>query len=100
MINWGPSGWKFLHAISFAYPIHEASQITKIKYLTFFKLLKYVLPCATCRRGYTQDSWDLSIKVLKNRDTLSRWLVDVHNRVNIRLGKRVRSYDDIKKIYL
>ncbi len=98
-MNWGPSAWKFLHAITFAYPVNEPSQITKIKYLTFFKLLKYVLPCATCRRGYTQDASDLSIRVLKNRDTLSRWLVEVHNRVNKRLNKRIRNYDDIKKIY-
>jgi hypothetical protein len=98
-MNWGPSAWKFLHAVTFAYP-NDPGHNTKVKYLTFFKLLKYVLPCATCRRGYTHDASDLSLDKLKSRDTLSRWLVDVHNRVNVRLGKRVKLYEDIKKLYL
>jgi hypothetical protein len=98
-MNWGPHAWKFLHAVSFAYP-DNPSHMTKLKFLTFFKILRYVLPCATCRRGYTHESQDLSIKVLQNKDTLSRWLVNVHNKVNIRLSKKVRSYDDIKKLYL
>src|SRR5207249_3859959 len=36
---------------------------------------------------------------LVNRDSLSRWTVDVHNAVNKRLGKKELSYSEAQKLY-
>ena len=36
---------------------------------------------------------------LKNRDTLTRWLVNIHNIVNKRLGKPIFDYDTVKNKY-
>ena len=97
--NWGSHAWKFLHAVTFAYP-DDPGKMTKIRYLTFFKLLRYVLPCSVCREGYSTDSHDLTLATMKNRDTLSRWLVTVHNRVNRRIGKKIQTYDMVVPKYL
>lgn len=97
-VNWGPSGWKFLHSISFAYPEHP-TVVDKQRYLRFFKTLAYVLPCPACRKEYASISRNLSIGDLKNQETLSRWLVNTHNIVNKRLGKHVMSYNSVKKMY-
>jgi hypothetical protein len=41
----------------------------------------------------------LQMHHLQNTETLSRWLVCVHNRVNTKLGKKVVSYEEVKQMY-
>jgi hypothetical protein len=62
-------------------------------------MLKYVLPCPTCRAGYAKNVKLLSLKQMKNRESLSRWLVGVHNQVNFKLGKKIVGYETVKKMY-
>ena len=98
MMNWGRPGWKFLHAVTFAYP-EKPSTITKIRYMKFFKTLRYVIPCPMCREEYSRSVRKLQMHHLQNTETLSRWLVCVHNRVNTKLGKKVVSYEEVKQMY-
>lgn len=95
-VNWGRSGWQFLHTVTFAYPDHP-TLLDKKRYLSFFKMIKYILPCPGCRRDFAKVKIDQ--KSFKNRETLSRWLVAVHNRINVKLGKPVVPYSIIKKRY-
>ena len=37
---------------------------------------------------------------LDSRDSLSRWLVDFHNKVNERLGKPIMKYEEVAKEYV
>ena len=97
MINWGPPGWKFLHAVTFGYPTFPSTR-TKKRYQAFFKMLAFVLPCPSCRREFAREP--VTIEHFRNRDTLSRWLVKVHNRVNERLGKPKVSYAVVRRRYL
>jgi mitochondrial FAD-linked sulfhydryl oxidase len=97
-VQWGPSGWKFLHAITFAYP-EKPTLLEKKRYLIFFKSLRHVLPCPVCSAEYARKTRTLSLKQMKDRDTLSRWLVKVHNQVNFKLGKRIVKYSTVKRIY-
>ena len=99
MMNWGPSGWKFLHAITFAYPTVPTLK-TKKRYMNFFRTLKYVLPCPLCSAEYAKNVKSLSLKNMRNKETLSRWLVGIHNRVNFKLGKKLYKYSTIKKNYI
>ncbi len=98
-VNWGRSGWKFLHAITFAYPMNPTSK-TKKRYLQFFRTLKYVLPCPVCRAGYAKNVKSLNMKHMMNRTTLSMWLVGVHNQVNFKLGKKLFNYKTVRKMYV
>jgi hypothetical protein len=98
MINWGRNGWKFLHAITFAYPTNPTPK-TKRRYMNFFKSIKYVLPCKVCRDGYAKNVKSLSLRHMQNQYTLSRWLVGVHNQVNFKLGKRLVGYNSVMKEY-
>jgi FAD-linked sulfhydryl oxidase len=98
MFNWGRPGWKFLHAVTFAYPSAPDLK-TKLRYRRFFKTLKYVLPCPLCRAHYSKLVQGLTIGHMKNAGTLSRWLVDVHNKINVKLGKKTVSYDEVKQVY-
>jgi hypothetical protein len=94
---WGPPAWKFLHTLTFSYP-DNPSQMEREHAERLFESMRYLLPCQSCRKHY-------DIEYAKNPPdttsgtTLSSWLVDVHNRVNVRLGKDVVSYLDAARMY-
>lgn len=85
---WGPPLWTGLHAITFGYPLEPTEQDKK-NYKIFFDQVKYVLPCKYCRESYTEyintEPTKLTDEVLTNRSTLTKWLFNLHNRVNNKL---------------
>ena len=88
---WGPCMWYFLHTMSFNYPVKPTS-LDKKHYMTFLKSLQYVLPCKTCRENYSKNikssECKLNMAVMKNRNSLSRWLCKLHNKINTQLCKK------------
>jgi hypothetical protein len=100
---WGSSMWIFLHTMSFNYPV-EPTKEDKKHYMEFLKSLQYILPCRTCRENYTKNikakDTKLTVSVLKNRETLSRWLNKLHNTINNQLGKNKDvKYEDCRDFY-
>ena len=86
---WGPAGWVFLHCIAQNYP-QEPTNEQKENYKSFFRLVGQVLPCRYCRESYqdfiNQSGTQLNDSVMKNRHTFSKWLYDIHNKINKKLG--------------
>lgn len=100
---WGPCLWYFLHTISFNYPV-KPTAADKKHYMTFLKSLQYVLPCKSCRENYTQNikskNCKLNMDVMKNRDTLSRWMCKLHNIINTQLcKKKKKKYEVCRDFY-
>ena len=96
---WGPSGWKFLHSVTFQYPIKPTVN-DKAHYKEFFNSLKHTLPCEKCAYHYTAHLRKFPIdSALETRETLVRWLINVHNEVNKSLGKREYFYEEVIDIY-
>jgi len=80
--HWGPSGWKLLHVIAYAYDIaHEK------EYRRLFTSLQYILPCIYCRRSYAAFLDANPIQLASRRD-FTRWLYTIHNCVNDKLRKQ------------
>ena len=100
---WGPHAWILLHSITFSYlenPVEQEREAYKI----YFEKLAEVLPCSECRESYKQFISDgitkLDNDVLKNRYSLTKWMYDIHNAVNNKLGVSYDvSYDDVVKKY-
>lgn len=98
---WGPPLWHVLHTISFNYPIHPTKE-DKDNYLTYFKCLKYILPCSYCRENLKKNLKKFPLKkcVFKSRDTLSMWVYLLHEEVNNMLGKKSNlTYDMVRSRY-
>jgi len=72
--EWGPDTWKFLHILSIK------SQASQTVLHEFFYNLKYLLPCATCRRNY--DIHFNAIEFPTHKKDIAGWLIKIHNRVN------------------
>ena len=82
---WGPSGWIFLHQISFAY--NPATQKPAVRLL--FEMLPFVLPCKFCRASLTEYMEEDPLEpALQSKETLSHWLWRIHNQVNSKLRKQ------------
>lgn len=96
---WGPSGWKFLHSITFYYPKQPTSE-DKMRYGDFFRLLQYTLPCERCAHHYGQNLKKYSLeKGLESRENLIKWLIDIHNDVNKDNKKRIYTYQEVIDMY-
>jgi hypothetical protein len=98
---WGPGTWHFLHTTSFNYPVHP-TPIEKRHYMDFIKHLQYVLPCGKCRKNLKHNFEKLPLHMchMKNRDTFSRYIYELHEVVNTMLNKRsYLTYDDVRKRY-
>ena len=98
---WGPSLWHSLHAISFNYPVYPTKE-QKLQYLEFFKSLKHVLPCKYCRENYKKNikTVPLNMSTMKSRETLSRWLYELHEEINTMLHKKSNlTFDQVRTRY-
>ena len=100
---WGPPMWETLHTITFDYP-NDPSDEVKAGYKQLFESLKYTLPCIYCRKSYAKlistGNTKLTDAVFKDRNSLTKWLYDVHETVNKKLGVNYGvTYEDIVKKY-
>lgn len=98
---WGPPLWHTLHTISFNYPV-KPSKEDKENYYNYFNSLKNILPCKYCRDNLKNNlkSVPLRKSVFKNRDTLSRWVYDLHENINKMLNKKSNlTYEQVRERY-
>jgi hypothetical protein len=97
---WGPHMWFVFHLAAATYP-DPPSAADKANYQAFYGSLQNVLPCPGCREGYkviiSSEPTKLGSRVFASRASLFKWTVDVHNRVNAKLGKPM--YDDWQAWY-
>ena len=97
---WGPHGWKFLHYITVGYPDHPSVQ-DKDNYKRFFYSLANVLPCTKCSQHFKQNLIDFPIDpALENKESLIKWMIDIHNTVNEELNKPTLDYNEAINLYM
>jgi hypothetical protein len=98
---WGPPAWHLLHTISFNYPINP-TQEQKHNYRNFILSLQNVLPCRYCRENLKNNfkRMPLNMNHMKNRDTFSRYIYNLHELVNKMLNKKSGlTYCDVRERY-
>ena len=98
---WGPSLWHYLHTLSFNYPWNPTKE-QKQAYKNQILLLVDTLPCKYCRINLKNNFKQLPLKAchLKNRDTFSRYVYELHETVNKMLGKKSNlTYCDVRERY-
>jgi len=98
---WGPPLWHSLHSLSFNFPTNPTKQDKK-NYAGFLFSLGKVLPCRYCRDNFKDNvkAVGLDNNVFANRENFSRFVYDLHEHVNSRLGKESGlSYEDVRDRY-
>ena len=96
---WGPGAWTFLHSITLNYPNNPNIQTKKI-YKDFFYILSKILPCSVCKKNYKLHFNKNPINFhLNNKESLVKWLINIHNETNKSNKKPVINYKQFLKIY-
>ena len=100
---WGPPAWTFLHSVTLAYP-DNPTETDRTNYKKFFNSLQPVLPCLKCSNNYlTHIQEDPVENHLTDKESLVKWLIEMHNKVNRLYDKPEVSYDEMldryKKLY-
>lgn len=85
---WGPSLWHFMHIMSFNYP-DDPTRLEKKHYRNFMLNLQHVLPCKYCRQNLVNNFKQMPLHMahMKNRDSFSRYIYNLHEHINKMLGK-------------
>jgi len=93
---WGPIFWHTIHVTALSYP-SEPSYAQKRAAKDFYESLSQLIPCPVCREHYQKHLQKMPISPhLDRREDLFRWTVDLHNEVNVMLGKpKVTELDSI-----
>lgn len=98
---WGPAMWHFLHTMSFNYPVNPSEEDKK-HYKDFVLSLQNVLPCKYCRMNLTKNFKRLPLteKDMKNRDSFSRYIYNLHELINKMLDKKSGlTYCEVRERY-
>lgn len=88
---WGPHVWIILHSSAWMYPDSPDNSVKNI-YKNFIESLSNLIPCGVCNTEFKKIlKGEQFLKhgisafgddVLKSRDTLFKWIYDVHDFVN------------------
>lgn len=95
--TWGPLFWDMLHITSLNYPLKPTDE-QKENMRQFLLALGKILPCRYCRLNYDRHLREIPMR-LDSRKDLACWLIDVHNEVNGKEGKRCYSYEEVMDKY-
>lgn len=98
---WGPAFWHTLHTISFNYPVNPTDNEKKW-YRDYILSLQHILPCKYCRQNFTTNlkQMPLTMCKMKNRDSFSRYIYELHELVNKMLKKKSGlTYCDVRERY-
>ena len=98
---WGPGLWHYLHTMSFNYPNSPTTE-DKHDYRDFVLSLRRVLPCGKCRENLKKNFKTLPLKMkhMKNRETFSKYVYDLHETINKMLGKNSGlTYEVVRERY-
>ena len=93
----GKHVWFLLHTMTLAYPTNP-NKIDMENHKAFLENLGKVMFCDICKIHYNRNLQENPPK-LNSRKEFFEWMVDLHNEVNGRTGKRSYTYDEVKKLY-
>ena len=91
---WGPHYWFFLHTLAMTYP-HHPNAVTKKKYYEFVQNLPLFIPVEEVSKEFEKliDVYPIT-PYLDNRDSFTRWMHFIHNKINEKLEKPPISLND------
>ena len=83
----GSSTWNLLHTIAANFT-DKPTQEEQERMSMFFTILSSIYPCPVCAADFA-TSIQKSPPRVNSRETLCLWLCELHNEVNVKLGKPI-----------
>ena len=96
---WGPFFWHTIHIAALGYP-QEPNYSEKKSMKEFLESMQLTIPCPICRQHYVSHLVKSPVgPALDSRKDLFKWTIDLHNEVNIMLGKRAYTQTEVLQFY-
>jgi hypothetical protein len=86
---WGPELWMILHSSAERIGSKALNRLPGEElriWSTLLSSMRYSLPCPQCKRHYT-DYFSTHSMPQWNKDTMRRWLFELHQLINAKNGK-------------
>lgn len=97
--DWGNPTWTTAHWLAHAFPEAPTPE-QKTAMVSFCDALAVLLPCGTCGHEFQNMCQnDPPAHHVGSGSEIRKWWVNVHNRVNHRLGKPPMSEDQVLELY-
>lgn len=92
--------WNILHLIGYLYPEHP-THFQKIQIEILFEYMqKGGIPCSTCTTEFRKFLKENNLhQICRNRTNLKKFMIDLHNYVNVNLRKEVLDYAQVDELY-
>ncbi|XP_017779893.1 PREDICTED: FAD-linked sulfhydryl oxidase ALR [Nicrophorus vespilloides] len=81
----GNKSWGLLHTMAAKFPKTPTCE-QKDDMRTFFNIFSKFYPCEHCAADLRKDLSECPPNV-ENQENLSKWLCELHNKVNVKIGK-------------
>lgn len=88
--------WIYLHAVADSFPINPSSNDIENVEQLYNNNIPNTFPCSICRGHLLNEVKEYPISAKNGGESLSKQLYALHNRVNLRLGKRALSYEECR----
>ncbi len=96
---WGPHYWFFLHTITHSYP-SQPNQITKRKYYDLIMNMPLFIPDGEIGSYFSELITHYPVTpYLDTRESFIRWMIFIHNKVNLKLGYKDVPYQEAIDMY-
>ncbi len=97
---WGPHYWFFMMSVAMTYSDYP-NDIVKRKYYDFYMNLPLFIPDKEMAKNLLAmlDSYPIT-PYLSSKDSLLRWVVFIHNKINTMIGKPNLSVDEAIRNYM
>jgi hypothetical protein len=96
---WGPHYWFVLHTIALSYPL-TPNTTTKKKYYDFIQNIPLFLPVPEIGNSFSTflDKYPVT-PYLDSRESFTKWMHFIHNKINIALGHPEVTMDEAMSAY-
>ena len=96
---WGPHYWFFLNTIAMIYPDYPNKNIQK-KYYELIINFPLFIPIPNLSKQFSEllDKYPVT-PYLDSKESLIKWIIFIHNKINIILNKKTVNYNEFIKNY-
>lgn len=97
---WGPHYWFFLNTVAMTYP-NFPNKVTKKKYYDFIMNFPLFIPIPDIAKQFSEilDKYPIT-PYLDSRESFIKWVVFIHNKINIMLNKNTINYNEFLNSYI
>lgn len=96
---WANPLWRVMHLYAKLFPKKPSRKDVEAAIAFYTDQVLRIMPCDECQGHYSGELAGVPAAARGGQDALFKWTVDLHNRVNVRLGKPTMTLEAASALY-